>query len=413
MPVWIVCSLAVLLIAAIVGGLYATFRLGKSLRARLIGNFVAMVILVWLAWVVAEGWFFSVHSFAWLFAAHLDHPTVIRGMIDDAYSGAKVSALVFALVITGLTALAGWVITRRIMEGCRTLQEGANHFASGNLHYKISSGRRDEFGRLADHFNDMASKLATAQDELKRQQELAESLLLNVLPKEVANELKEKGAVAPRYHEDVTILFTDFKGFTLSTEKLAADELVRALHEYFTAFDSIASFYGLEKLKTIGDSYMAVAGLPKRSSSHSVDAVLAAFELVNAVQRQHSRGLPPWQVRIGVHTGPVVSGVVGIRKFAYDIWGESVNFASRMESSGHPDRINLSASTYNRVKDFFECEYRGKVRTKEDREFDMYFALGPLASLNKDSLATRYKTYFQRDLPGYPFQIAMATSSSV
>lgn len=255
----------------------------------------------------------------------------------------------------------------------------------------------------------IAQRLAYAQQELVeqkrevvKQQQLAESLLLNTLPAEIAAELKEKGFVGPRYHEDVTVLFTDFQGFTLSTEKLPAEELVRALHGYFSAFDAVIQTYGLEKLKTIGDSYMCVAGLPQRKPSHAVDAVLAAFGILQEVVRGHGNGLPPWSIRIGVHTGPVVSGVVGIRKFAFDIWGESVNFASRIESSGHPDRINLSASTYARVKDFFECEPRGKVRTKEGREFDMYFALRPLDSLAPAAFAARYQSYFGGPLPEGP-----------
>jgi class 3 adenylate cyclase len=256
----------------------------------------------------------------------------------------------------------------------------------------------------------MAHRLSLAQQEIveqkreiEKQQQLAESLLLNTLPAEIAAELKQKGAVDPRYHEDVTILFTDFQGFTVSTEKLSADQLVKALHQYFTAFDAIMGRHGLEKLKTIGDSYMCVGGLPERRASHAVDAVLAAFEIVDEVIAGHAHGLPPWNVRVGVHTGPVISGVVGVRKFAYDIWGESVNFASRMESAGRPNRINLSASTYARVKDFFACEYRGKVATKEGREYDMYFAVGLAASLStgkdpEQAFRERYRSYFQRDL---------------
>ena len=256
----------------------------------------------------------------------------------------------------------------------------------------------------------MAHRLSLAQQEIleqktevQKQQQLAESLLLNTLPAEIAAELKQKGAVDPRYHEDVTILFTDFQGFTLSTEKLSADELVNALHQYFTAFDAVMGNHGLEKLKTIGDSYMCVGGLIERKSSHAVDAVLGAFEIVDQVVRGHERGLPRWKVRIGVHTGPVISGVVGVRKFAYGIWGESVNFASRMESAGGPNRINLSASTYLRVKDFFECEYRDKVATKEGREYDMYFAVGLAASLREgkdpeQAFRSRYRSYFQHDL---------------
>lgn len=271
------------------------------------------------------------------------------------------------------------------------------------------------FSIVAGVFFLIARRLASAQQEvflqkieIRKQQELAESLLLNTLPASIAAELKEKGAVDPKYYEDVTILFTDFKGFTLSTEKLAAEELVKALNEYFTAFDNVVQRYGLEKLKTIGD--MAVAGLPERRASHAVDAVLAAFDIVDEVLKAHAKGLPAWSIRVGVHTSPVVSGVVGILKFAFDIWGESVDFASRMESNGAPNRVNLSASTYTRVKDFFECEYRGKVPTKEGREFEMYFAVGPLAGLRQsgdvsEAFKTRYKTYFQRELTTLPASI--------
>ena len=169
--------------------------------------------------------------------------------------------------------------------------------------------------------------------------------------------------------------------------------------EYFTAFDSITEKYGLEKLKTIGDSYMCVAGL-RGQSSHAVDSVLAAVEMIDVVARREGKH---WPIRIGVHTGPVVSGVVGVRKFAFDVWGESVNFASRIESSGSPNRINLSASTFSRVKDFFSCEPRGKIATKEGREFDMYFATGENQSLSAvNAFAERYKTYFKRELPGLP-----------
>jgi len=306
------------------------------------------------------------------------------------------SALLFSVVFL--------LLRKRILNGCDNLATGAREIASGNLDFRIHSKQKDEFASVGDHFNVMAENLAKARSEIesqnteiRKQQELAETLLLNVLPPSVAAELKEKGAVDPRYHDDVTVLFTDFQGFTLSTENLAAEELVSSLHEYFTAFDNVIHRYGLEKLKTIGDSYMCVAGLPERRPSHAVDALLAAFEIIEEVQRAHFKGLPPWSIRIGVHTGPVISGVVGIRKFAFDIWGESVNFASRMESSGLPNRVNLSASTYSKVKDFFECEARGKVATKEGREFEMYFAVGPVPSLNSsEAFSARYEKYFQR-----------------
>jgi len=249
-----------------------------------------------------------------------------------------------------------------------------------------------------------------ASEKLLTEKRVSESLLLNILPSEVADELRAKGIVSPKYFEDVTILFTDFVGFTLSTEKLAAEELVELLHDYFTAFDQIAARYKLEKMKTIGDSYMCISGLPMRNPSHPVDMVMAAFEMLEAVRERARPDRPAqWKVRIGIHTGPVIAGVVGINKFAFDIWGDTVNYSSRMESSGQANRINLSERTYSRVKDFFACEYRGKVLTKEKRELDMYFANGILPSLLTGSgeapppaFVRRYHVYFQKNPPAFP-----------
>jgi class 3 adenylate cyclase len=266
----------------------------------------------------------------------------------------------------------------------------------------------------------IAGLLATALDRVRASERLldekrvSESLLLNILPSEVADELRAKGMVSPKYFEDVTILFTDFVGFTLATEKMAAEELVEMLHDYFTAFDRIAARYRVEKMKTIGDSYMCISGLPQRNPSHPVDVVMAAFEMLEAVrERQDAAHSLGWKVRIGVHTGPVIAGVVGINKFAFDIWGDTVNFSSRMESSGEAGRINLSERTYSRVKDFFACEHRGKVMTKDKREHDMYFASGILPALLSSpdghipsavppAFLRRYHVYFQKDPPAFP-----------
>jgi class 3 adenylate cyclase len=210
-----------------------------------------------------------------------------------------------------------------------------------------------------------------ASEKLLVEKRVSESLLLNILPGEVADELRAKGMVSPKYFEDVTILFTDFVGFTLSTEKLAAEELVELLHDYFTAFDQIVARYKIEKMKTIGDSYMCISGLPMRNPAHPVDMVMAAFEMLEAVrERQRPDRLAQWRVRIGIHTGPVIAGVVGINKFAFDIWGDTVNYSSRMESSGEAGRINLSERTYSRVKDFFQCEHRGKRADQRHRYRD-------------------------------------------
>ena len=260
-------------------------------------------------------------------------------------------------------------------------------------------------------------RLVTANQELEQRHQqveqekrVSESLLLNILPAEVADELRTKGMVSPKYFEDVTILFTDFVGFTTSTEKLAAEELVEMLHDYFTAFDQIVARYRLEKMKTIGDSYMCISGLPQRNPAHPVDMVMAAFEMLHVVEeRARMDPRAQWKVRIGIHSGPVIAGVVGINKFAFDIWGDTVNYSSRMESSGQANRINLSERTYSRIKDFFECEHRGKVLTKEKRELDMYFVNGVLAGLVSGAVdapppafVRRYNVYFQKNPPSFP-----------
>jgi adenylate cyclase len=276
--------------------------------------------------------------------------------------------------------------------------------------------------RLRDEEQRKSEQLVTALREAERQKAIADSLLRDILPDEIARELLAKGEVDPRYFEDVTIVFTDFVGFTASTESIAAEDLVTSLHQYFTAFDQIVQRYGLEKLKTIGDSYMLAGGLPARSSSNPVDAVLACFEFIKAVEDLGRReDTPTWKVRIGVHTGPVIAGVVGIKKFAFDVWGETVNFASRMESSGMPGRINISGQTFNRVKDFFDCESRGKVLTKEKKEYDMFFVNGISAKLLENAaqpvppkFLRRYRIYFQKDPLAFPaFLLNQPTESIV
>jgi class 3 adenylate cyclase len=262
-------------------------------------------------------------------------------------------------------------------------------------------------------------ELEKRQKQIEKEKELSDSLLLSVFPAEVAEELRMQGKIAPRYLEDVTVLFTDFEGFSVSAETLSAEELVHEINDYFTEFDQITTRYGLEKLKTIGDSYMCISGFPVRRPSHAVDAVLAGFEMLTAVNnRNRPERNVRWNVRIGINTGPVIAGVVGIQKFAFDIWGETVNLASRMESSGEPNRINISESTYSRIKDFFECEYRGKITSKDGKDIDMYFANRLLPALqlrpidgSSSGFGRRYRAYFQTDPPPFVKQTASDAGS--
>ena len=210
----------------------------------------------------------------------------------------------------------------------------------------------------------------------------SDALLLNILPYQTARELKKNGEAIAREFEAVTVLFTDFKGFTQISEKLSPARLVEEIDDCFSAFDEIMVENGMEKIKTIGDAYMAAGGLPIKNSTHPEDAInaaLAILKTMEVIQKEKIKNNQPYfEIRIGIHTGPVVAGIVGTRKFAYDIWGDTVNTASRMESSGEAGKINISGDTYALVKDKFKCSYRGKITAKGKGEIDMYFVEGKL-----------------------------------
>ncbi|MFM9944199.1 MAG: adenylate/guanylate cyclase domain-containing protein [Bacteroidia bacterium] len=212
---------------------------------------------------------------------------------------------------------------------------------------------------------------------ISREKERSDELLLNILPAEIAEELKDTGASKAKSYDEVTVMFTDFKGFTQLSEKLSPKELVAEINECFSAFDHIMHKYGVEKIKTIGDAYMAAGGLPTANNTHPNDVVNAAIAVQQFMQEhkvvKEAAGKLFFEIRIGVHTGPVVAGIVGVKKFAYDIWGDTVNTASRMESSGEVGRVNISGTTYELVKDKFKCTHRGKVIAKGKGEIDMYF----------------------------------------
>jgi len=212
---------------------------------------------------------------------------------------------------------------------------------------------------------------------VEKEKKRSDDLLLNILPEEVAEELKAKGSADAKQFAEVTVMFTDFKGFTQITEKLTPAELVAEIHTCFKAFDHIIEKFNIEKIKTIGDAYMCAGGLPATNTTNAIDIVNAAMEIKQFMQQhlqlRKKENKEPFEIRIGVHTGPVVAGIVGVKKFAYDIWGDTVNIASRMESSGEAGKINISGSTYEIVKDKFTCVHRGKIQAKNKGEIDMYF----------------------------------------
>lgn len=212
---------------------------------------------------------------------------------------------------------------------------------------------------------------------LESQKQQIESLLLNILPAPVAKELQHFGFATPRHFESVSVLFTDFKGFSSIAKDLSPEELVSELNEFFIAFDQITENYGLEKIKTIGDAYMCAGGIPTEDEDHPIKTVKAGLEMQQFMIRKNverrEKGKIPWGLRIGIHTGPVVAGVVGRKKYAYDIWGSTVNISSRMESNGEEGKLNISFSTYELIKDHFDCQPRGKIYAKNIGEIDMFF----------------------------------------
>ncbi len=219
----------------------------------------------------------------------------------------------------------------------------------------------------------------TQRNRIKQGKKRSDELLLNILPAEIAQELKEKGRADARDFDLVTIIFSDFKGFTELSAKLTAQELVAEINACFEAFDNLMGKYGIEKIKTIGDAYMAAGGLPLTSPGSVKNTVLASLEMQQFISRRKAEneiaGKSAFDMRIGIHSGPVVAGIVGVKKFQYDIWGDTVNTASRMESSGEPGKVNISQATFDLLKSDpdFVFEYRGEIAAKGKGQMPMYF----------------------------------------
>jgi len=237
---------------------------------------------------------------------------------------------------------------------------------------------------LQEHNEQLEEKVRLRTQEIEKQKQIIEvakaqsdSLLLNILPAEIADELKQFGKSYARKHEQVSVLFADIKGFTFIAEQLTPVKLVTQLDEVFGAFDNIIAKYGMEKIKTIGDAYMCASGLPLADNENAIKSVKAALDMQQFIKEfgaaNKIQNLPVFEIRVGIHTGPLVAGVVGSKKFAYDIWGDAVNLASQMEQHSEVGKVNISGETYSLVKDTFNCIHRGKIEAKSKGQVDMYF----------------------------------------
>lgn len=316
-----------------------------------------------------------------------------------------------SFLVSGLFGgVIAFFILRDVFRSIEGLKLGARKIGAGQLDHRIEPRNEDELAEVAFSFNQMADELSQRTREMERQRARSEELLLNILPRQIADELRAQGKVEAKYYSDVTIVFTDLVGFTRMFDDLSVDRMVRVLDQLVTAFDRVVRSYGLEKLKTIGDAYMCAGGLTREGASHPIDAVLAGFEIVDVVRRAAESESLPLSIRVGIHTGPVAAGVVGIDKFAFDVWGDTVNFAARLESGGEPGRINIAQGTYLRVKDFFSCSLRGMVPTKEG-EREMYFVEGIHPELAgpgspPPEFERRYRIYFEREPWSFPASLA-------
>ena len=299
------------------------------------------------------------------------------------------------VLIALLVAIAIGILTARwITHPLLKLAEASQEVARGNLDQKVDAGSIKEIAIVADSFNSMTDKLKESvkalrlanEDlenrveirtaELRKEKERSEQLLLNILPAKIAERLKR--AESPTEHfEEVTILFADIVGFTSLSAQMDPMQLVAGLNQIFSAFDELTEKYGLEKIKTIGDAYMVVGGLPVASEDHARAIADMALEMQDYMKTIPNNLGSSLQIRIGINTGPVIAGVIGIKKFIYDLWGDAVNVASRMESHGKPGYIQVTETTYSHLKDLYVLEPRGTISIKGRGEMITYWLISP------------------------------------
>ena len=242
----------------------------------------------------------------------------------------------------------------------------------------------------------VSQRMQTKFDDLAEEKERSDKLMAEILPEKTVAQIKSTGKAKWDKYDRVTVLFSDIQGFTRIAEEMNPEALIDELDKFFFHFDSVVERYNIEKIKTIGDAYMAAGGIPEKNSTNPVEVVLAALEMQTYMQHLKSTKAKIWDLRIGIHTGPVIAGVVGHKKISYDIWGDTVNTASRMESSGMPGKVNISGITYGMVKEYFICEYRGRLPVKYKGNIDMYFVNGLRPELAVDLKGIPNKRFFTK-----------------
>jgi class 3 adenylate cyclase len=231
-----------------------------------------------------------------------------------------------------------------------------------------NDGKRYYSGIIRDITEKKKTELIILHEKKK-----SDELLLNILPKQVADELKSSGKATAKRYDDVTILFTDFKDFTLMASTISPVKLVKELNDIFSHFDDIMEAYEIEKIETIGDAYFAACGVPEKNKDHACRCIEAAKQMFRYLEERNKNTEIQWKMRVGIHSGPVVAGVVGKKKYTYDLFGDTVNTASRMETNGEVGKINISETTYELIKERYHCFNRGQVNAKGKGNLNMYF----------------------------------------
>lgn len=228
---------------------------------------------------------------------------------------------------------------------------------------------------IAVYKHQIAAKLRERTIELEEEKKKSDSLIHNILPKQIVKELRETGIIKPREYKLVSLLFTDFQDFSLLSSKMGPNQLVTELNEIFKQFDEIVDKCCLEKLKTIGDCYMAGGGFPEKCDDHALKVVKAALDMQKFIVERNKHTQFKWLMRAGIHSGNVVAGVIGKNKMTYDVWGTTVNIANRMEGNGRPGKVNISSATYNLIKDKYDCQFYDSVKISDKKKVDMYFVV--------------------------------------
>jgi class 3 adenylate cyclase len=314
----------------------------------------------------------NIEGLHWMIESRMDVQEAFRPVTQMQHFFIWWGAVVLVLTV-GSTLL----MTQHLLRPINALSGAASRVAAGDLTARAEHRSGDELGMLCDTFNAMTENIAEQRRVIEQKNRENEALLLNILPGEIAERLKSgENEIADAFAE-VTVLFADLVGFTVLSSQLTADEVVEMLNGLFSRFDRIASELGIEKIKTIGDCYMAVCGLPRRCPEHAERMARMALRMVEETAdygRQLGLAL---QIRIGLNSGPVVAGVIGTSKFIYDLWGDTVNVASRMESSGVPGAIQVTSSVYERLKDRFEFQDRGVIQVKGKGEIKTWLLRAP------------------------------------